>query len=108
MVFAGMAMVTHIAAADTAVPMAITGAIADTDERGYEQTHDDRCRGAEIGVTRYTVALSHGDADQLSIPCTLLTRASQRRYNQPNIAIDTTAKYASLPNVALHEERKPA
>ena len=35
MVFAGMAMVTHIAAADTATPMAITGAIADTDERGY-------------------------------------------------------------------------
>ena len=35
MVFAGMAMVTLIAAADTAMPMAITGAIADIDERGY-------------------------------------------------------------------------
>jgi hypothetical protein len=54
MAFAAMAMVTHIAAADTAVPMAITGAIADTDERGYgpffiriKQTHDDGWRGAE-------------------------------------------------------------
>ena len=52
--------------------------------------------------------MSEGDADQLSIACTLLTRTSQRRYNQPNIAMDTTATYASLPNVAFHEERKPA
>ena len=52
--------------------------------------------------------MSEGDADQLSIACTLLTRTSQRRYNQPNIAMDTTATYASLPSVAFHEERKPA
>ena len=52
--------------------------------------------------------MSEGDADQLSIACTLLTRTSQRRYNQPNIAMDTTATYVSLPNVAFHEERKPA
>ena len=48
------------------------------------------------------------DADQFSTHCTLLTRASPRKYNQPNIAIDTAAPYASLPNVALHEERKLA
>jgi hypothetical protein len=48
------------------------------------------------------------DAVQLSIACTLLTRTSQRRYNQPNMATDTTATYVSLPNVAFHEERKPA
>ena len=41
-------------------------------------------------------------------PYTLLTRASQRRYSQPNIATDTAATYASLPNVALHDERELA
>ncbi len=50
-------------------------------------------------------ALKQGGVDQLSIASTLLTRASQRRYNQPNMAIDTATTYASLPNVAPREAR---
>jgi len=42
------------------------------------------------------------------MPSTLLTRARPRRYSQPNIATDIAITYATLPNVALHEERKPA
>ena len=35
------------------------------------------------------------------MPVLPVTRASQGRYSQPNIATDTPAPYASLPNVAL-------
>ena len=42
---------------------------------------------------------------QVSIHSRLLTMASQRRYNQPNIAMGVTAVYPNKISLAFHERR---
>ena len=41
---------------------------------------------------------------QVSIHSKLLTIASQRRYNQPNIAMGVTAAYVNKISLAFHEK----